>query len=122
MSDSKPKSKHARTGHAGSDLRLSVIQRGFPHYTQRQIQRWAKEATDETLDVVSAVEDLKARGKNLSVKTVADFLNISPATFYRRGYNRHFKMSLAFLRKVSPPVQKDSLAEASALTWWLDPN
>lgn len=88
----------------------------------RELVQWAQEATDETLDVVSAVEDLNVRGVPLSVKTVAAYLHISPATFYRRGYNRHFKMSLAFLREVSPPLQKDSLAEASALTWWLDPN
>ncbi len=42
MSDSKPKSQGVEGDDQRGDLRLSVIQRGFPHYTHRQIQRWAE--------------------------------------------------------------------------------
>jgi len=85
----------------------------------REFVQLAREATDQTLDVASAVEDLKSGGISLSVKTVAEKLGISPATFYRRGYNRHFKTYLAFLRKVSPPLQQDS---PSIDGWQMDPN
>ena len=229
MSDLRPKSKQVRNDHTGGDLRLSVIQRGFPQYTHRQIQRWAESkdipgayrlkrgaghwrvrdcpafrkwwdakakiplawatkgydtnrmlkdmgrrlprdlftklcklkkempvihrllmviglktrtgvrgyldkhphpwwwaptknlpndfvqwartGTDDALIIASAVGDLMARGIPPNVKTVADFLNISTATFYRRGYNRHFQKCLCVFGEDAPTLEKDSRAE-----------
>jgi hypothetical protein len=232
MSDSKPKCEQVRSGHAVGDLRLSVIQRGFPHYTHRQIQRWAEsgkipgayrlkrghwrvrncrafrrwwwshdakcrlswaiegdveqkrqrwwrqmvqslprdwvarlkqlkeempfndrlgkviamstrtgaqgdldrcphpywwdtpinklprellqtawEVGDDWLEVASAIGDLIARHVEPSVKNIATFLNISRATFYRRGYNKHRKTCLHALAQVAPVLENDSRAK-----------
>lgn len=44
MSDTRRKSKAVKSTRRG-DLRLSVVRRGFPDFTRRQIQRWAESGT-----------------------------------------------------------------------------
>ena len=77
----------------------------------RELVQWAREAPDSLLIIASAVEDLRARGKNLSVKTVADYLHISPATFYRRGYNKLLETCLRVLAQDAAVLEKDSRAK-----------
>lgn len=76
----------------------------------RQLWQWAEKATGAELTIFSAVGDLMARGVKLSVKNVARYLSMSPATFYRRGYGPGLRKALRVFGEDAPVVSKHSKA------------